>query len=71
MEIWLRPYMRSKRYKPGSMVFAAGDQADRLYFVASGDVELPEVGASWAPARCSARSRFLPPTTGAAAAHAA
>jgi CRP/FNR family cyclic AMP-dependent transcriptional regulator len=43
MEIWLRPYMRSKRYKPGSMVFAAGDQADRLYFVASGDVELPEV----------------------------
>jgi hypothetical protein len=44
MEIWLRPYMRSKRYKPGSMVFAVGDTADRLYFVASGDVELPEVG---------------------------
>ena len=44
MEIWLRPYMRSKRYKPGSMVFAVGDRADRLYFVASGDVELPEVG---------------------------
>lgn len=44
MEIWLRPYMRSKRYKAGSMVFAAGDKADRLYFVAAGDLELPEVG---------------------------
>ncbi len=44
MEIWLRPYMRSRHYKPGSMVFAVGDTAERLYFVASGDVELPEVG---------------------------
>jgi hypothetical protein len=44
MEVWLRPYMRSRRYKAGQTVFKNGDEADRLYFLASGRVELPEVG---------------------------
>ena len=44
LEIWLRPYMRSRRYKAGQTLFSSGDPADRLYFLVSGTVELPEVG---------------------------
>ena len=44
LEIWLRPYMRSRRLKAGQLIFANGDEADRLYFLASGTVVLPEVG---------------------------
>ena len=44
LEIWLRPYMRAKRYKAGRTIFKIGDEADRLHFLASGSVELPEVG---------------------------
>lgn len=44
MDLWLRPYMRSRRLKAGDTVFDVGDRADRLYFLASGQVELPEVG---------------------------
>lgn len=46
MELWLRPYMRSRRYRAGEPVFASGDVADRLYFVAEGQVQLPEVGST-------------------------
>ena len=44
LEVWLRPYMRSRLYKAGQTLFANGDEADRLYFLALGTVELPEVG---------------------------
>jgi hypothetical protein len=44
MEIWLRPYMRSRRHRKGVMLFERGDLADRLYFLVEGEVELPEVG---------------------------
>ena len=44
LQVWLRPYMRSRSYKAGTRLFAVGDEADRLYFLASGTVELPEVG---------------------------
>ena len=44
LQIWLRPYMRSRSCKAGTRLFDVGDEANRLYFVASGTVELPEVG---------------------------
>ncbi len=44
LEVWLRPYMRSRRYKAGQTLFSSGDPADRLYFLVTGTVELPEVG---------------------------
>ena len=46
LEVWLRPYMRSRELGAGQIVFNNGDEADRLYFLASGTVELPEVGRS-------------------------
>jgi CRP-like cAMP-binding protein len=44
MALWLRPYMRSRRYKAGARIFELGAQADRLYFLVDGRVDLPEVG---------------------------
>jgi CRP/FNR family transcriptional regulator, cyclic AMP receptor protein len=44
LEIWLRPYMRSRNYRAGRRIFKRGAVADRLYFLAAGQIELPEVG---------------------------
>jgi hypothetical protein len=43
LELWLRPYMRSRQVRAGSEIFAGGARADRLYFIVAGQVELPEV----------------------------
>lgn len=44
MEIWLRPYMRSRRQRAGRVLFRRGDVADRLYYLVEGRVELPDAG---------------------------
>jgi len=44
LELWLRPYMRSQRRNAGDVIFARGATADRMYFLAEGEIELPEVG---------------------------
>ncbi|MDE2081946.1 MAG: cyclic nucleotide-binding domain-containing protein [Burkholderiales bacterium] len=44
LELWLRPYMRARSRRAGSTVFQRGALADRLYFIVSGVVELPEIG---------------------------
>jgi CRP/FNR family transcriptional regulator, cyclic AMP receptor protein len=44
LAVWMRPYMRSRRYAASRLIFQRGDRADRLYFLAEGVVELPEVG---------------------------
>jgi hypothetical protein len=44
LEIWLRPYMRSRQLRAGTLLFERGAAADRLYFLASGRVELADVG---------------------------
>ncbi len=44
LQVWLRPYMRARRLKAGATIFSSGEVARRLYFVVSGEVELPEVG---------------------------
>jgi hypothetical protein len=42
--IWLRPYMRSRRYRAGATLFKRGSKADRIYLLAEGRIELPDVG---------------------------
>ena len=44
LEVWLRPYMRAMKLRTGATVFNRGDLADRLYFLAEGRVELPDIG---------------------------
>jgi CRP/FNR family cyclic AMP-dependent transcriptional regulator len=40
---WLQPFMRKQRFHAGEMIFKRGDHADTLYYIASGQVELPEI----------------------------
>ena len=43
MQTWLRPYMRSRRLRAGTTIFSLGDAADRMYFLVSGRIDLPEI----------------------------
>jgi CRP/FNR family cyclic AMP-dependent transcriptional regulator len=61
LQIWLRPYMRSREYKAGDVVFANGDEASRMYFLAAGEVELPEVGRRLAPGQMFGEIAFFAP----------
>ena len=61
LEVWLRPYMRSRHYKAGRVLFSNGDLADRLYFLASGTVELPEVGRTLQPGQMFGEIAFFAP----------
>ena len=42
LELWLRPYMRSRSLSAGSTIFRLGDKADRMYYLAHGRIELVE-----------------------------
>ena len=44
LELWLRPYMRSRSLRAGATIFHHGDKADRMYFLAEGRIELVEFG---------------------------
>ncbi len=41
-QVWLQPYMKRRRLKPGQVLFAKGDPADRLYVLAEGTLEVAE-----------------------------
>ena len=51
--VWLKPYMRSRRYKAGDVLFHKGDPAGHFYFLAEGRIEFVEIGeiAFFAPDR--------------------
>lgn len=61
MRLWLRPYMRARQYKAGESIFARGDTADRLYFLATGQVQLPEVGRTLGPGQMFGEIAFFAP----------
>lgn len=42
--VWLKPYMKPRRFAAGATVFHQGDQADTLYLLVEGKVELIEIG---------------------------
>ena len=49
--IWLKPYMRARQCRAGTILFRKGDPADRLYFLAEGRIEFVEIGAIMEPGR--------------------
>jgi CRP-like cAMP-binding protein len=61
LELWLRPYMRSREYKAGAILFERGAPADRLYFLAAGRVELPEVGRTLSAGQMFGEIAFFAP----------
>ena len=42
--LWLKPYMKARRLKPGQTLFSKGDKADRLHLLADGEMELADIG---------------------------
>lgn len=44
LKVWLQPFMRRHRLRPGTVLFRQGDPADRLYVLAEGRLEVVEVG---------------------------
>ena len=61
VQVWLRPYMKRKRLKPGAVLFRQGDAADRLYFLASGRLEVVERGGVIAAGQMFGEIAFFSP----------
>ncbi|WP_425261737.1 Crp/Fnr family transcriptional regulator [Rubrivivax sp. RP6-9] len=59
--LWLRPYMRSRRRPKGHVLFRQGEVADHLYLLASGRVELEEIGVAIEPGRVFGEIAFFSP----------
>lgn len=49
--LWLKPYMKPRRFKAGHVLFRKGDQANRLYMLVEGEMELVEIGQRLEPGR--------------------
>ena len=41
---WLLPHMRNRPFKAGEVLFRKGDVADRIFYVARGELKMAEVG---------------------------
>jgi len=59
--IWLKPYMVRTKRKAGEVLFHKGDQADHLYFLADGQIELVEIGAFIEPGTMFGAIAFFAP----------
>jgi CRP/FNR family cyclic AMP-dependent transcriptional regulator len=59
--LWLRPYMKRLKLKAGTVLFRKGDLADHLYMLASGRVELVEIGVDLPAGRIIGEIAFFAP----------
>lgn len=59
--VWLRPYMKARRHKAGTVLFHRGDEADRLYCLAEGEIELAEIGVKLEPGKIFGEIAFFAP----------
>lgn len=59
--LWLRPYMKPRRIKAGTVLFRKGDVADRLYCLVDGAIELVEIGVRIEPGRIFGEIAFFAP----------
>ncbi|HLL26484.1 MAG TPA: cyclic nucleotide-binding domain-containing protein [Xanthobacteraceae bacterium] len=46
---WLKPFTTRHFYKAGATIFKKGDDADRMFFVATGRLRLPDIGVDVLP----------------------
>ena len=59
--LWLRPYMKPRKLKPGTVLFRKGDLGDHLYCVVDGQIELVEIGAVLLPGKIFGEIAFFAP----------
>jgi hypothetical protein len=61
LAVWFTPYMRARRYRAGRRIFDVGDRADRIYFLAEGEIDLPEAGRALKPGDVFGEIAFFTP----------
>ena len=61
LRVWLQRYMKRKRLRAGTVLFARGDPADRLYVLAEGRLEVVESGRSIEPGEMIGEIAFFSP----------
>jgi CRP-like cAMP-binding protein len=59
--LWLRPYMKPRKLKAGTVLFRKGDEADRLYCLVDGAIELAEIGVRIEPGKIFGEIAFFAP----------
>ena len=58
---WLKPYMSSRRYASGEVLFQVGDTADSLYYIVDGRFRLPEINTDVPPGQVVGDLGFVAP----------
>jgi hypothetical protein len=59
---WLKPFMDSRRYKKGDVLFHKGDVADEMYLTVSGKFLVNEIGVELPPGRLLGELGFVSPS---------
>lgn len=59
--LWLRPYMKRRWLAAGAVLFRKGDLADHLYVLASGRIEMVEIGEVLTPGGIFGEIAFFAP----------
>lgn len=59
--LWLRPYMKPRKLKAGTVLFRKGDEADHLYCLVDGAIELAEIGVRIEPGKIFGEIAFFAP----------
>jgi len=59
--LWLRPYMKRRRLKAGTVLFRKGDPAHELYMLTRGRIELVEIGTELPAGRIFGEIAFFAP----------
>jgi CRP/FNR family cyclic AMP-dependent transcriptional regulator len=59
--LWLRPYMKARKLKTGTVLFRKGDPGDHLYCVVDGQIELVEIGVVLLPGKIFGEIAFFAP----------
>ncbi|HEX6018869.1 MAG TPA: cyclic nucleotide-binding domain-containing protein [Burkholderiaceae bacterium] len=59
--LWLRPYMKRRKLKAGTVLFHKGDLARELYMLTQGRIELVEIGTELPAGRVFGEIAFFAP----------
>jgi Cyclic nucleotide-binding domain len=58
---WLKPFMDSRKYKKGDVLFHKGDEANEMYLTVSGKFLVSEIGVELPPGRLLGELGFVTP----------
>ena len=58
---WLKPFMDSRNYEKGDVLFHKGDRADEMYLITTGKFLVKEIGVELMPGRLMGELGFVTP----------